>query len=121
MNFDLQTLLPDLEALTPEGRWNMLQSWLKENPEYGDRAERWSTQTVEEVFDELLVLASKRHGAFAAIAFGLPAIAAKIRSAIKVFQACYRERANEHNHSHVPKSTPRRRKGKLHAKTTKTN
>jgi DNA-directed RNA polymerase subunit F len=95
MNFDLQSLFPDFEALTPDGRWNMLQDWLAKNPEYGERAERWSTQTVDEVFDDLLALASKKHGAIATIAFTLPAIAAKIRSAIEILQTCYRERAGQ--------------------------
>jgi hypothetical protein len=95
MNIDLTSLFPDLEALTPEGRWNMLQKWLKENPEYGERAERWSTQTVGQVYAELFALVTEKHGAFAATAFAIPSIAAKIKSTIEVLQACYRERARE--------------------------
>jgi hypothetical protein len=97
MNIDISTLFPDLEALTPDGRWAMLQQWLRENPEYAERAERWSKQTVDQVFDELLVLASKKHGTMAAVAFSLPVIAAKIKSSIEVLQACYRERAGINN------------------------
>src|SRR5262245_38513497 len=115
MNIDIETLLPDLEGLTPEGRWNMLQSWLSENPEYGERVERWSTQTVDEVFDELLALARKRHGDFAYFAFSLPVIAAKIRLAIVVLQACYRERANHkqlEQQKEIKHVRPRKRTGR---------
>lgn len=92
MQIDIASLFPDLEALTPDGRWNALQSWLKENPEYGERVERWSEQTVDEVFCEIQILVLKKQGAIAAIAFTVPAISAKIKSAIEVLQACYRER-----------------------------
>ena len=92
MNLDLASLFPDLEALTPDGRWNMLQDWLAKNPEYGECAERWSKQSADEVFCEIQILALKKHGAMAAMAFTVPSIATKIRSAIETLQACYRER-----------------------------
>jgi len=95
MNLDIASLFPDLEALTPDGRWAMLQDWLAQNPEYGERAEHWSTQTVNQVFDELLMLSSKKYGPLTVMAFTLPAPAAKIKSLIEVLQACYRERAGE--------------------------
>jgi len=121
MNFDITSLFPDLEALTPDGRWAMLQDWLAKNPEYGERFERWSTQTVGQVFDELLMLSSKKYGPLAVMAFTLPAAATKVKSAIETLQACYRERANHDNHSQISKPASRRRKGKLHAETKKTN
>jgi hypothetical protein len=95
MNLDITSLFPDLEALTPDGRWNILQDWLSKNPEYGERAERWSTQTVDQVFDELLALSSKKYGPLAVMAFTLPAAATKIKSTIEILQACYRERAGQ--------------------------
>lgn len=95
MSLDITSLFPDLEALTPDGRWAMLQDWLAKNPEYGERAERWSTQTVGQVYAELFALVTEKHGAFAATAFAIPSIAAKIKSAIETLQACYRERASE--------------------------
>jgi len=93
MNLDLTSLFPDLEALTPDGRWNLLQDWLAKNPEYGERAERWSTQTVGQVYAEMFALVTEKHGALAAAAFAIPSIAAKIKSTIETLQACYRERA----------------------------
>jgi hypothetical protein len=95
MNLDITSLFPDLEALTPDGRWNMLQAWLKENPEYGERAERWSTQTVGQVYAELFALVTEKHGALAAAAFAIPSIAARVKSTIEILQACYRERAGQ--------------------------
>lgn len=92
MNIDLASLFPDLEALTTDGRWGALQSWLKENPEYAERVDKWATQTVDEVFSEISVLASKKYGTVAIIAFAVPAISAKIKSTITILQACYRER-----------------------------
>ena len=103
MNLDLTSLFPDLEALTPDGRWSALQSWLKKNPEYGERIEEWSQQTVDEVFCEIQILALKQHGALAAIALTVPAIAAKIKSAITVLQACYRERAQAYDNQPIEK------------------
>lgn len=93
MNLDLTQLFPDLEALTPDGRWNALQSWLSENPEYGERVEKWSKQSVDEVFCEIQILVLKKKGAIAAIALTIPAVSAKIKSTITILQACYRERA----------------------------
>lgn len=95
MNLDISSLFPDLEALTPDGRWNMLQDWLAKHPEYGERAERWSTQTVDQVFIEICLLTTKRYGAFASHFLLLPTAQTKIRAAIEVLQACYRERAGQ--------------------------
>lgn len=92
MNLDLTSLFPDLEALTPDGRWNALQDWLAKNPEYGARVERWSKQTVDEVFCEIQILVLKKYGGMAVIAFTVPSITAKIKSTIELLQACYRER-----------------------------
>jgi hypothetical protein len=95
MNFDLASLFPDLEALAPDGRWNLLQSWLKENPEYGERAERWSEQPVDSVYFEIAAMVVNRYGMLGSIALGVPAVKAKLTQTIETLQACYRERAGQ--------------------------
>lgn len=90
MNFDIQSLFPDLEALTPDGRWNALQDWLSKNPEYGERIEEWSQQTPDEVILQIRNLASQKYGPLGAVV--IMAMEAKLRRAIELLQACYRER-----------------------------
>jgi hypothetical protein len=97
MNLDISTLFPDLEALTPDGRWAMLQKWLKENPEYGERFERWSTLTVDQVYAEIEQMAAKKYGPLATLFFNSPATQIKFKLSIEVLQACYRERAGISN------------------------
>jgi hypothetical protein len=119
MNLDLTALFPDLEALTPEGRWNMLQKWLKENPEYGERAERWSTQTVKQVFDEIRDLTAQKYGPLATIVLGSVAIESRLRATIEVLQACYRERAtydNQQLEKEIKHARPHKRIGKQNRK-----
>jgi len=120
MNFDLNSLFPDLEALTPEGRWNALQSWLKENPKYGERAERWSTQTVDQVFNDIRILALDEYGALAVFAIDSAAIKPKIMRAIEVLQACYRERA-ACNNQQLEKETKNVRTTRTAGKRSKKN
>jgi hypothetical protein len=96
MNIDLTSLFPDLEALTPDGRWNMLQDWLANNPEYGKRVDKWSTQSTDQVFVEIRDLIAKRFG----ISTNLVSLLTvgreqQIRRTIEVMQACYRERAGQ--------------------------
>lgn len=92
MNLDIASLFPDLEALTPDGRWNALQKWLKENPEYGERAKRWSIESVERVFTEICLLATERYGALAGMVLSYPATQSKIKQTIEILQTLYRER-----------------------------
>jgi len=95
MNLDLASLFPDLEALTPDGRWELLQEWLRENPKYAKKIDRWVNQSPDEVFTQLC----EEHGKLPARA--VKAIVGvemtqKILSAIETMQACYRERAGEY-------------------------
>lgn len=101
MNFDLTSIFPDLEALTPEGRWSMLQDWLSKNPEYRKRAERWSTESVDQVFSEIRNLAIDEYGAFAAFMLDSAAVKPKLLLAIEVLQACYRDRANNQTEKEI--------------------
>lgn len=96
MNIDLTSLFPDLEALTPDGRWTMLQDWLSKNPEYGERIDEWSRQSVDQVFVEIRDLIAKRFG----VSVNLVSLLTigreqQIKRMIEILQACYRERAGE--------------------------
>jgi hypothetical protein len=95
MNLDIASLFPDLEPLTPDGRWNMLQDWLAKNPEYDKHVDRWSRSSVNEVFQDIQGLVSMKYGIWVAAMLGSAAIEPKLRTTIEILQACYRERAGE--------------------------
>lgn len=96
MNLDLTSLFPDLEALTPDGRWNMLQDWLKEHPVYQEYVETWSTQNVDQVFVDIRDLIAMHLGVSNNL-INLLIIGKEqwIKRQIETMQACYRERAEE--------------------------
>jgi hypothetical protein len=95
MNIDLTSLFPDLEALTPDGRWNMLQDWLSKNPEYGKRAKRWSTESEDQVVDEIRALVAKQYGPLVAAVLSTASLRQQLKKHIAILQACYRERAGQ--------------------------
>jgi hypothetical protein len=95
MSFDLQSFFPDLETLTPEGRWEMLQDWLSKNPEYGERVDEWVKQSSAQVFTEIRAMAVDKYGPLASIALNTQAIREKLVGTIEILQTCYRERAGE--------------------------
>lgn len=95
MSLDLSSLFPDLEALTPDGRWNMLQDWLAKNPEYAERAERWSTESEDQVVDEIRALVTKKYGPLIAAVLSTASLREQLRKHIAILQTCYRERAGE--------------------------
>ena len=103
MTFDIQTLFPDLEALTPDGRWNMLQDWLKDNPEYGERIEDWSKQSSDQVLTELceMIAAKRKIPVIMIRGFIGGIVEQQIKRAIETLQACYRERAGEYKAEHT--------------------
>ena len=97
MNLDLTSLFPDLEALTPDGRWNALQDWLAKNPKYGERVERWSIESVDQVANEIRGMALDEYGVWAAFMLDSPAIKRRLMQTIELLQACYRERQDYNN------------------------
>jgi hypothetical protein len=120
MNLDIASLFPDLEALTPDGRWTLLQEWLRENPKYAKKIDQWVNQSPDDVFTELCDEHGKLPARVVKAIVGVE-MTQKILSAIATMQACYRERANHDDNNDNSKPTSRRRKGKLHAETKKTN
>lgn len=97
MKFDLQTILTAIEASTPDGRWDLLQGWLKENPEYDGLVDQWSTMRPDRVFIQIrnLVALKWEIPAMLLNKFITPEMETRIKSAIETLQTCYRERNNQ--------------------------
>ena len=116
---DISSLFPDLEALSPDGRWNMLQDWLKKNPEYGERVEDWAKWTPDDVFVAVCELATKKYGVLGAL--GATAMKPKIMRTIETLQTLYRERAGQQTEKEIKHVRPRRqvkrRSAKNHRRT----
>lgn len=107
MNLDLTSLFPDLEALTPDGRWELLQEWLRENPKYAKRIDTWVNQSPENVFIELCEEHGKLPARVVKAVIGLE-MTNKLVSAIEILQACYRERANLQTEKEITNGNQRR-------------
>lgn len=53
------------KLVTPEGRWEILQEWLDENPKNRNILEAWLEERPEEIWSQLREIAAKyleRHG-----------------------------------------------------------
>jgi ribosomal protein L31E len=97
MKFDLVSILLAIEASTPDGRWNLLQEWLKENPEYNDLVKKWSTQPSDQAFLSIRDFVAQKWGLDGIILNRLlnGAIEDRIKKIVETLQVCYRERANQ--------------------------
>lgn len=93
MNLDITSLFSDLEALTPDGRWELLQEWLRKNPKYAKRIKEWVNQPPNDVFIQLCLEYGKLPAGVVTTIVG-PEMTQKILSAIEIIQTLYRERAN---------------------------
>jgi hypothetical protein len=109
MTFDLNSLFPDLEALTPDGRWEMLQDWLSKNPEYGERVDDWVKQSAAQVFTEIRAMAVDKYGPLASYALNAQTVREKLLQTIEILQTCYRERAGIHIESKKEMRNERRK------------
>lgn len=97
MNFDLQSFMAIVEASTPEGRWNLLQDFLKKNPEWKEKVDRWLTLPPDTAIIQLQADLAERMN------IPLPLFSAmltteirlKAKAAIETLQQCYRERNNQ--------------------------
>lgn len=92
MNFN--TILAMIAASTPDGRWQMLQAWLRKNPKMRKRIDKLSAQSVEEIMGELEVWAIEKYG-IGALALVNGDVREKIRAAIENLQTRYIARAAE--------------------------
>jgi hypothetical protein len=94
---NLQSLFTGLEAATPDGRWNLFQKWLSDNPEWKEETDRWLTLPSDDVVNDLIETIAKKYEMDPAMVRLLtPAsVKARAKSAIETLQTCYRERAGE--------------------------
>lgn len=96
MNF--QTILAMIAASTPDGRWGMLQAYLRKHPnsKWAKSIKRWANQTPDEAMAELELWAIEEYG-IGATALVNGSMREKIRAGIENLQARYRERASMDN------------------------
>src|SRR5215475_5527885 len=85
--------------LTPDGRWNLLQDWLDENPRNRVVFEMWLRQEPDEVFPQVRAvvaeIASKKFGPLAGALVTVTKMTPEIRSWIEEFQTLYNERKGD--------------------------
>lgn len=109
------SVLALIEAATPDGRWSLLQSWLKATPEWKGKVDRWLVISPDDAVAELEAAIREQ--------FKLPVMfmdkiiteemKVKAKAAIETLQACYKERANQ--------SQPEQQKEKKNVRTRMDN
>ena len=81
-------------ALTPDGRWKLLQAFLKKNKRWRKQVNSWLQATPDEALIELREWIGTEAEIPVAMlrAFITAEIETRVKSAIEVLQACYKER-----------------------------
>lgn len=96
IELNLASFLPDIEYLTPEGRWDLLQEWIADDPWRAATVEQWANSTPEEIFPELRAIAAKmaerEYGALASALVRTCQLTDEVRNWISQIQTCYLER-----------------------------
>lgn len=99
MNIDLVSYLPELSFLTQEGRWQLLQEWIEDNPEYSKRLDDWLDETPDNIFPELreiaAQLAEREYGPLAGAITRTAQLTPGLSRWISTLQTCYKERKAE--------------------------
>jgi hypothetical protein len=115
----LPSFLPDLEYLTPDGRWRLLQEWLDDNPAFKARVDAWAPMTPDEVFPELREIAAqwfeRKYGALAGAIARAAEMDDRMGAWIATLQQCYKDRKEEDSKhvkhvKHVRRNPTRRAK-----------
>lgn len=85
------------QAITPGGRWALLQAWLKNNPRWKTRVTHWSKITPERAYEELREWISVEAGLQLVIlkTFIAPEVEARVKGAIVKIQTLYNERRKD--------------------------
>lgn len=83
-----------LDASTPDGRWNLLQEFLKKNPEWKKKVNRWLTLDPDTAAIQLQADLAERMGMPVALFAKMinPGLREKARAAIESLQTLYQER-----------------------------
>jgi hypothetical protein len=114
MTINLAVLLPKLDALTPDGRWRLLQQWIEERPELRALIERWLGMAPEEVFPELREVAAgiaeKEYGALGGALVRTAELTPEAWAWISILQTCYRDRKEQDTEA---KHVRKKRRAKL--------
>lgn len=96
ININLVDFLPELAPLTADGRWQIVQEWLEDNPEYAERLDEWLELTPDEVFPDLREIAAeaieRRYGALGGVLARTAEMTPQLWQWIATLQTCYRER-----------------------------
>lgn len=97
-NLDLSAFLPNLDYMTPDGRWRKLQNWLDDNPDFKERIEDWAERPIDEVFPEIRETAAcsleRQYGPLCgALVRGCVQMTPQLSRWIETALTCYKERA----------------------------
>src|SRR6266508_700324 len=88
---DFQSIL---DASTPDGRWNLLQDFLKKNPDWRKKVNRWLTLDPDTAAIQLQADLAERMSMPVALFAKMisPGLREKARAAMESLQTLYRER-----------------------------
>lgn len=86
-----------INTRTPEGRWQMLQDWLEENPQWEKQVNKWIKLTPAEALTSLKNYVAEQTKVPSRMLdkFITPAIEQRVINSIQTIQTCYRERKQE--------------------------
>lgn len=82
------------QATTPDGRWRLLQSWLKSHPKWKTKVAYWSQVSPDQAYDDLCEWISAKAELPVSMfkVFVDEATRTRVKAAIETIQALYRER-----------------------------
>lgn len=86
-------------ATTPEGRWLLLQNWLKENPKWKKQINFWVGLSPDAAYLALkdYIAEQAEIPSILIEKYVSPVISGRVIAAIRSIQACYRERKQVDN------------------------
>jgi uncharacterized Zn finger protein len=90
--WELETIAKS--AQSPDGRWQLLQDWLKDNPSWNKQINKWLELTSSEAYLLLKLHVANQTGLPSALIDQMINIetAQRVRDTIETLQTCYRNR-----------------------------
>lgn len=116
LNFN--TVLAMIAASTPDGRWNLLQAWLRKSPKWRKQVDQWATQSPDQVIAELEIWIAETYGVGAMVLVN-DGMRAKIKSAIENLQSRYRERLAADGNNQIEKEIKNVRRKRVPTRSAK--